>query len=240
MQPDLLVLCLTLLSGFVPYSDCSSSPSACAPVGQAVMRCVHELSAPDPYVLVQDSNMTVAQSSPKPAPVVRKPVSSALGAKAPVAAPPPAPKRGLTFADAMEASDSWQIIGPKEQVWYRVGDAKLARVHLDVWLDAKGAGGVGFAIYAPDQMTVPDLSGPPKGQGTPNRKDGSHDLNWSGQAPAGGVWYVQVTNSNPVPVTYKLGTSLIVTGRRQNCSEPYWEWIGAHVNAWVLWPGYCP
>jgi hypothetical protein len=239
MQPDLLVLCLTLLSGFVPYSDCSSSPSACAPVGAAVMRCVHELNAPDPSVIVQESNKTVAQSSPKPPPVVRKPVTTALGGKAPVAAPTPVPKRGTTPADAMEATDTWQEIGPKGQVWYKVGDPKLARVHFDVWLDAKGAGGIGFGIYAPDQMTDP-ISGPPKGQGTPNRKDGSHDLNWSGQAPAGGAWYIRVANSNPVPMQYKLGTNLVVTGERANCTGPYWEWIGAHVNAWVLWPGYCP
>jgi hypothetical protein len=204
------------------------------------MRCVRELSAPHPSVIVQNSNMTVAQSSPKPASVVRKPATSPGAVKAPVANPTPVPKRGVTFADAMEATDSWLTIGPKEQVWYKIGDAKLARVHLDVWLDAKGASGIGFAIYAPDQMTVPYLSGPPKGQGTPNRKDGGHDLNWSGQAPAGGVWYVLVNNSNPMAVTYKLGHSLMVTGPRQNCTEPYWEWIGGHVNDWVLWPGYCP
>ncbi len=239
MQPGLLVLCLTLLSGFVPYSDCSASASACAPVGEAVMRCVHQLSNPDPAVVV-DPKTTVAQSSPKPAPVVPKSVTSALGGKAPVATPAPVPKQGTTTASAMQPYDSWQTIGPKEEVWYRIGDEKLGRLHLDVWLDAKDASGIGFQIFAPDQMTVPNLSGPPKGQGTRNNKDTSHDLNWSGQAAAGGIWYVRVTNSNPMPVEYKLGSSVVFTGGRSNCTGPYWEWIGAHVNAWVLWPGYCP
>ncbi len=239
MPPDLLILCFTLISGFIPYSDCSSSASACAPIGNAVIRCMQEISEPDPALLGDAFKTTVAVSNPNPVSGVRQSAAGAHTVKAPAAAPTPLPKSGSTSADAMQPYDAWQTVGPKDEVWFRIGDEKLARIHMDVWLDAKGADGIGFEVYAPDQMTKPYLSGPPKGQGTRNNSDRSHDLNWSGNAPAGGVWYVRVTNSNPVPMTYKLGSSVVSTGGRANCTTPYWEWIGSHVNAWVLWPGYC-
>jgi hypothetical protein len=241
MQPDLLVLCLTLLSGLMPVSNCLPVASACMSTGDGLTRCARELviHPPAASVTIDQAPVAVPTSTPKRASAPRRPASTSA-VKAPAAAPAPNPKQGGTPDDALDADDSWRTIGPKGQVWYKMGSAQVPRVNMSFWLDAKGSGGIGFAVYAPDQMYNLPPIGPPKGQGTRNRNDSTHDLNWNGQAAAGGTWYVLVTNSNPVALTYKVGSSLVVTGRRADCTGPYIEYLGGWLNQDVLWPGYCP
>jgi hypothetical protein len=188
---------------------------------------------PDDEVVSCRDQRRVARPRAEP-----KPVAMSKAAPKPVATSVANARRGGSPYDALAPTDSWQTLEAGASVWYKMGDG-IDRQHLDIWLDAYGKGGIGFAVYAPDQMN--DLSSnPPKGRGAYNKAEPSHDLYWSGQAPAGGTWYALVTNYNSFAVSYKLGYNRVITGRREGCSAPYWEWLGAHVNAWVLWPGFCP
>lgn len=166
-----------------------------------------------------------------------KPVAMSKAVPKPVAVNVVNARRGGSPYDALDPTDSWQTLEAGASVWYKMGEG-IDRQHLDIWLDAYGKGGIGFAIYSPDQMNDLSSNPPPKGRGTYNRTEPSHDLYWSGQSPAGGTWYALVTNYNLFGVSYKLGYNRALTGPR-DCGPPYWEWIGAHVNAWVLWPGLC-
>ncbi len=239
MQPDLLLLCLTLLSGFMPSSSCLAVASACVPTTDGFVRCARELIANPPTS--ETIELPILEPTAVPTRVaVPRPRPTATVIKPPVAAPSASPRSGATPYDALDADDAWRIAGPGQKIWYKLGDAKVPRVHMWFWLDAKGWDGIGFVVYAPDQMYSMSPSGPPKGAGTRNRNDPTHDLNWSGQAPAGGVWYALVHNANSVPVEYKFGSNLIVTGLRENCTGPYVEFLGPPVNHEVVWPGYCP
>ncbi len=186
--------------------------SACVPLDDGLIRCDH--------------------------PRLVRPTVVAAVVKAPVAVPTANPKRGTSPYDAMEPIDVWQTIGPNANIWYRIGEEALDRVHLNVWLDANGKSGISFAVYSPEQSTGLSAATSPKGRGTANKSDKTHDLMWSGQAPAGGTWYVMVANANSTPVSFKVGHNRIVTGPK-DCSGAYWEWIGSFVNSDVYWPGYC-
>ncbi len=216
MKRNVLLLWFVSLLGLLLVSSQVPVASACVPTDDDMTRCDRLLIA-----------------RPKAAPVV-------AAVKAPITAPPPSPKRGTSPSDAMDPNDSWQTIGANHGVWYRLGEDTISRLHLDVWLDVYGKTGIGFAVYSPEQMG--DLSGAavPKGRGTVNRNDLTHDLSWSGQAPAGGTWYVLVTNSNSNSLQYKLGYNRVVTGPREGCGGSYAEHLGAWVNSDVVWPGYCP
>ncbi len=209
-------VCLLPLTGFALVSFLVPPVFACMPLDDSMATC-------DRSVLIRPK-IVVAATKP--------PVA--------VAAALPSPKRGTSPADAMEPLDTWQTIAAGTGLWFSIGEDSLNRVHLDVWLDAHGQGGIGFAVYSPDQMGQISEGVVPKGRGTVNRNDRTHDLTWTGQAPAGGTWYVLVTNSNPIAVPYKLGYNRVVTGPRQGCSGPYEEFLGGGVGHEVIWPGYCP
>ncbi|MBI4785978.1 MAG: hypothetical protein HY782_02900 [Chloroflexi bacterium] len=142
--------------------------------------------------------------------------------------------RGAGPHDALDISDAWQTLDPGASIWYKIGSG-INRQRLEVWLDAWGKSGIAFAAYSPEQMGDWSPATPAKGRGTPNRADARHDLWWVGQAPAGGTWYVLVTNINPVPVSYRLGYNRTET-EQKDCTEPYFE----HINGvGVIWPGLC-
>ncbi len=212
MKSIFLILCSVVV--FLSVFVLAPSAMACVPLDDGMLRC----------------------DRPR---LVRPTVVAAAVVKAPVSVPTANPKRGTSPYDAMEPNDAWQTIAANANLWFRIGEETLDRVHLDVWLDAYGKSGINFAVYSPEQFSDLSPATPPKGRGTANRNDKTHDLNWSGQAPAGGAWYVLVSNSNSTPLSYKVGYNRVVTGPK-DCSGPYWEWIGGHVNSMALWPGYCP
>lgn len=218
MKLKVLFLSVVSLLGVVLLLFRAQAASACAPLDDGMTRC-DRLLIPRPKVVAVVAAVKLPITAPQP---------------------PPSPKHGTSPGDAMDPNDSWQTIGANQSLWYRLGEDTISRVHLDVWLDANGKGGIGFAVYSPEQMNDISNSTVAKGRGTANRNNLTHDLSWSGQAPAGGTWYVLVTNSNATPFSYKLGYNRVVTGPRQGCSGPYVEYLGAWVNGDVTWPGYCP
>ncbi len=150
-----------------------------------------------------------AQPTPKPAPVA-------------------AVKRGNGPADAIDPADAWDTIQPGASVWYKVDRPQNSS--LTVWLDANGNSSVQMAIYSSDQIA--DLGTvPPKGRATPNKLDNRHDQWWVGQSPSGGTWYAVVTNLANVPLAYKVGTDLLVTGPKQ--CQSYWEYLGGAPVYWT-------
>lgn len=213
MKSIILAQCSALVLAFLAAFIFLPSAMACVPLDDGMTRCDR--------------------------PRLVRPTVVANVVKAPATVPTVNPKRGTSPYDAMEPNDAWQTIAANANIWFRIGEEALDRVHLDVWLDANGKGGIGFAVYSPEQFGQLSQTTPPKGRGTANKSDKTHDLSWSGQAPAGGTWYVLVTNSNSTPLSYKVGYNRVVTGPK-DCSGPYWEYIGAHVNSMTVWPGYCP
>jgi hypothetical protein len=214
MKSILLTLCLVSVLAFFSAFVFGPSAMACVPLDDGMTRC----------------------DRPR---LVRPPVVVAAVVKPPTAVPTANPKRGTSPYDAIEPNDTWQTIGANANVWFRIGEEGLNHVHLDVWVDAYGKSGISFAVFSPEQFGDLSPATPPKGRGTANKSDKTHDLMWSGQAPAGGTWYVLVSNSNSTALSYKVGYNRVVTGPK-DCSGPYWEWIGGHVNSEAIWPGYCP
>ena len=169
----------------------------------------------------------------------RPPRAKPTAVRAAVAKPTAVPaivinRAGSGPGDALEITDTWQNLNAGASIWYQTGGG-VNRQRLEVWLDAWGKSGIGFAVYSPEQMGDWSPATPAKGRGTLNRTDTRHDLWWIGQAPAGGTWYVLVTNLNSVPISYKLGYNRVESAQR-DCTEPYFE----HINGvGVIWPGLC-
>ncbi len=155
---------------------------------------------------------------------VIKPTRAPVAAAAkPTVAPTAAPARkGGSPVDAMDITDAQQNLNPGGTAWYKVGSGDGPQ-HLEVWVDAYGKEGLVFAVYAPDQMNELWPTTPPKGRGAANQKGIAHDLFWSGKSPAGGTWYVLVTNNASSPMQYTIGSNRADTERLQ--CRSYWEWV---------------
>lgn len=167
---------------------------------------------------------------PKPKAAVKRQI--AVSPK-PTAVPTPAAlaRRGAGPSDALDITDTWQTMDPGGRVWYRIGEGMNPQ-HLEVWLDAYGRPGMAFSVYSPEQMYgVSWPNTPPKGKGTYNKTMPTHDLTWTGQSPAGGTWYIMVSNLGTVPLQYKLGFNRDETGKKKCIS--YWEWIGTDRVYWT-------
>ncbi len=144
--------------------------------------------------------------------------------------------RGTSPFDAIAPDDAWRTIDPSANVWYKIGEG-INPQHFEVWLDAWGKPGLEFAVYSPEQMNNWSPDTPPKGRGTQNKADMSHDLWWIGQAPAGGTWFVRVISRSTFPLAYKIGYNRLGMSRK-DCGPAYWEFLPD--GRYVLWPGYCP
>lgn len=203
----------SILFAFILILLSSFAASACEPSDEDPLRCI---------------NLRPAKVRVTPRPTVR-PTGAAPVAMAVLT------QKGTSPTDALEPADTWGNIVAGTGVWYKIGGGKNP-MHLEVWLDAYGKDGIGFNVYSPEQY--PDLSAatPPKGRGTVNKADTRHDLWWIGNAPAGGTWYILVTNINSVPISYKLGYNGGANSQR-DCTGPYWEYLPN--GAYVLWPGLC-
>ena len=140
---------------------------------------------------------------------------------------------GDSPANAIPAEDKWMTIGPGAGVWLKLENGRATVINL--WLDANGQGGLNLFVYAPDISAGLNANTKPTGRGTFNRLEPSHDLIWRGQSPNGGTWHALVTNSNSIPVAFKLG--FVRTAVVRECSGPYWEFLPS--GEYVLWPGLC-
>ena len=96
---------------------------------------------------------------------------------------------------------------------------------MDVWLDANPLGGVSMAIYAPNGSDTPI------GRGTPDNSNPPR-LVWSGGHWQGeDNWYALITNSNPVPVQYRIQSTARDISNKTCFS--YWEYIGTALVYWT-------
>ncbi len=166
----------------------------------------------------------------------RKPTPRVVAVAKPTTVPTPVPAHGSSPYDAILPDDAWRTIDPNASVWYKIGEG-INPQHFEVWLDAWGKPGLEFDVYAPDQMNDWSPAVPPKGRGTVNRADLSHDLWWIGQAPSGGTWYLRVFSRSTFPLQYKVGYNRAGMAKK-DCGAPYWEYLPN--GQYVLWPGYCP
>ncbi len=138
--------------------------------------------------------------------------------------------QGTGPQNAITPDEVWRTIEANASVWYRIGEGVNSQ-RLDVWLDSRSKDAVSFAVYSPDQMNAWTPAIPAKGRGSPNRADPSHDLSWSGHAPAGGTWYVVVSNNTSVAASYRVGYNKVSTAGRK-CTS-YWETVC------LPWDGKC-
>ncbi len=182
------------------------------------------------FACVKENEDAACTRHPAPKPTRPAP----LNAPAPKAAPKPEPTavpapKGDSPAASLSPDGNWRTISPATSVWYKVGESIGAQA-IDVWLDANGRQGIGFAVYGPNQMNpyTPDR---PVGRGTFNRNMPDHDLHWSGKYLIPGAWYAVVTNNTGDALPYRLGSDQQDKGAR-NCIG-YWETLST--GQYVYW-----
>lgn len=150
-------------------------------------------------------------------------------------------KKGGSPYDAIDITGVWDTIAPNKQVWFKTGVQTAYPLRGIIALDAYGKKGIDFAVFSPEQAGDLNVLTTPKGRGAYDRAIPTHDLIWNGGSPKSGVWYVLLTNSNPVPVDYKLISTFSAT-EHKNCFQ-YWEYLPS--GAYILWtecnrPGASP
>lgn len=134
--------------------------------------------------------------------------------------PAPVNDSGASPSYPRATTGSWDTLGAGASVWYRIGNGG---VHMDVFLDTS-ANNVSLAVYAPNQFHKPI------GYGTPHK--GSDRLAWAGgHWKSQGAWVAQVTNGNPMPISYRL-TSFVRDISNKSCYS-YWEYIGPNYTYWT-------
>jgi hypothetical protein len=124
------------------------------------------------------------------------------------------PLFGTQPENAPDPTGAWTTIHPNETHWFKMNDAGM---QLQVWIDANGQGrdGLSMAIFAPDHL---DFYGTPVGRGSYNPSMPGHDLFWTGRTNAIGVWYAQVTDRTPAPISYSLDYKRVVASVSERCS----------------------
>ena len=137
----------------------------------------------------------------------------------------PQPKGDSPFT-AQTPTGSWQFVGPRTSIWYKMQDAGL---QLTIWVDANGQKGLDLAVYAPDQR---DLYGKPIGRGAFNKFEPAHDLFWTGRSRATGVWYALVTNNSQSPIQYSINYSRSKHSVADRCAECH----GSEIQWWDCYP----
>jgi len=149
-------------------------------------------------------------------------------------------KTGDSPFAAIDITGNWDKIGPNKQQWFKTGVETSFPLRGIIALDAYGKSGINFAVFSPEQAGDLNVATTPKGRGAFNKAIPTHDLIWDGGSPKAGIWYVLLTNSNPVPVDYKFISTFSATDHK-SCFQ-YWEYIG---TAYILWtecnrPGASP
>ena len=210
-QPSSPLSVATPLPPIVPQSI-FSAPTPLPPI---VPQSIFSAPTPLPPVVLPSS-----YSAPTPVP----PAPSYHPSNPPPAYIPPAPITygGSTRSGALEPSNSFRTLNAGASVWYRIG---TSGIHMDVWLDANPLGGVSMAIYAPNGSDTPI------GRGTPDNSNPPR-LVWSGGHWQGeDNWYALITNSNPVPVQYRIQSTARDISNKTCFS--YWEYIGTALVYWT-------
>lgn len=141
-------------------------------------------------------------------------------------------KKGDSPFTAIDITGNWDTVGPNKQLWFKTGTETSYPLRGAIALDAYGKTGIGFAVYSPEQANDLNVLTIPKGRGAYDKTIPTHDLIWTGGSPKAGIWYVLLTNSNPVPVEYKLISTFNAT-EHKNCFQ-YWESInGGPLMLWT-------
>ncbi len=210
----LALIALTLLMLAIP----TSSALACNP---------SDFDAPADAIWCEVRDRTPIPATPTPAPIV---IAKPVAASAPRTNDTSAntTRGGDSPANAVEVSSNMQTINPGGRLWYKIGNDGL---HIDVWVETYGQPGLSFAVYAPNQdIQSPDAK--PKGLGTSSNAEPSI-LRWSGGSfLQRGNWYALVTNSNSVPVSYRIGAAQ--SSADKVCNSPYWEYINGVGVFWTV------
>lgn len=171
-------------------------------------------------------SISSAAPNPPPAsasiPVIGLPQNSAPAQSNVLPTNNPAPVSGGTSpSNPLDPTGNWETLGAGAGVWYRIGSGG---VHMDVFLDANPLGNVSMAVYAPNQLHKPI------GNGTPSQ--GRTRLVWAGgHWRSQGDWIAKITNGNPMPISYRL-TSSVIDISNKSCYS-YWEWIGPNHVYWT-------
>lgn len=184
-------------------------------------------SAPSiqPYV-APEASAAPAQSAPS--------VSAPPVVASPVLAPAPvvnaSPAGGSAFT-ALSVDGNPRGLTAGASVWYNIGSASGAGVHMDVILDSSvSADLVDLSIFAPNQL---DNLARPAGRGTKS-SDNANSQHWSGGGSyrVYGIWYARVTNKSGAPITIRLTSNQDSIAPKLNC-ESYWESLMGRPIYWT-------
>jgi hypothetical protein len=113
------------------------------------------------------------------------------------------PGDGDTPTLALLPTCGLQSLGAGGDTWYKIQYRKGTQ--LEITLDDNGAG-ISFDVWDPDLIktwNTPDQTFP-TGSGSPNSAEPAHDLTWVGHLVDNGMYYVHLTNNDPVADSYRL------------------------------------
>jgi hypothetical protein len=162
-------------------------------------------SATSPVPGLTRSSTTARPNTPTPR--VTATVSGTVAANGP---------KGDSPYTAKEVAGIWDKIPANSMVWYKIGTETAYSLGMTIALDANGRPGLSFSVFSNEQAGDLNVATNPKGRGAPNKILPMHDLIWTGGSANAGIWYVLVKNDNPVPVEYRL-TSTLSVNEHKNC-----------------------
>ncbi|MDE3088541.1 MAG: hypothetical protein KGJ80_04045 [Chloroflexota bacterium] len=173
----------------------------------------------DPFDFDSPANLIwcdVRARTPTPPPPPPTPAAVVVAAK-PVSAT--TRRSGDSPANALELSDENQVIDAGARLWYKIGSDGS---HMDVWMATYGQSGLGFVVYAPNQLDIQSPDTKPKGVGTYPNSD-PNTLRWSGGSfMQRGTWYALVTNNSTFRLWFKFSSNQFKV--EKNCFS-YWEYL---------------
>ncbi|HEX7592890.1 MAG TPA: hypothetical protein VF429_01845 [Anaerolineae bacterium] len=209
----LTLIVLTLLMLAIP----TSSALACNPF---------DFDAPADAIWCEVRARTPIPATPTPAPIIiAKPVAASVPRGNDASAN--ATRGGDSPANALELSDNIQVIDAGARLWYKIGSDGS---HMDVWMLTYGQPGLGFDVYAPNQLDIQSPDTKPKGGGTYPNFD-PNNLRWSGGSfSQRGTWYALVTNNSTIRLSFKFNSNQSKV--EKNCHS-YWEYLPD--GAYVYW-----
>lgn len=129
-------------------------------------------------------------------------------------------KSGDSPYSAIDITGNWDKIGPKTQLWFKTGVETSYPLRGVIALDAYGKSGINFSVFSPEQASDLNVATTPKGRGAYDRAIPTHDLIWSGGSPKAGIWYLLLTNTNSVPVDFKLISTFSATDHKDCFTYP--------------------
>lgn len=153
-------------------------------------------------------------------PTVRRPVPIPTVRLTPTVTTTTTAKTGDSPYAAIDITGNWDKIGPKTQLWFKTGVETSFPLRGVIALDAYGKSGINFSVFSPEQASDLNVATTPKGRGAYDRSIPSHDLIWTGGSPKAGIWYLLLTNTNSVPVDFKLISTFNATDHKDCFTYP--------------------